>query len=257
MSRTLLPLAIPVLLLVAPARAQPQPTSGRNAEEIVADYKSAMKAYREAKVLAKDESAKQALMKEKWPDGKTWVLAVRAALDAAPDARPAASVLAWLFHHESDKDARRRIWERLCQEHLDSEAMADVCTSIQYGYPGSEPVLRGLVEKSPHRAVRGQACYSLAQEIRRAGSLSRDDPTPETAERMTGVLERVVREFADLPHFFRGSLGNAAECDLFELRHLLVGKVAPDIEGKDLDGVPFKLSDYRGKVVVVDFWGHW
>jgi hypothetical protein len=24
-----------------------------------------------------------------------------------------------------------------------------------------------------------------------------------------------------------------------------------------MDGVPFKLSDYRGKVVVVDFWGHW
>jgi cytochrome oxidase Cu insertion factor (SCO1/SenC/PrrC family) len=36
-----------------------------------------------------------------------------------------------------------------------------------------------------------------------------------------------------------------------------VGQVAPDIEGDDLDGVPFKLSDYRGKVVVLDFWGNW
>jgi hypothetical protein len=35
------------------------------------------------------------------------------------------------------------------------------------------------------------------------------------------------------------------------------GKPAPEIEGKDLDGVPFKLSDYRGKVVLLDFWGHW
>ena len=32
---------------------------------------------------------------------------------------------------------------------------------------------------------------------------------------------------------------------------------APDIIGHDLDGVPFKLSDYRGKVVVIDFWGDW
>ena len=24
-----------------------------------------------------------------------------------------------------------------------------------------------------------------------------------------------------------------------------------------LDGQKFKLSDYRGKVVVLDFWGHW
>lgn len=36
-----------------------------------------------------------------------------------------------------------------------------------------------------------------------------------------------------------------------------VGAVAPDIAGKDLDGVAFKLSDYRGKVVVLDFWGFW
>jgi cytochrome oxidase Cu insertion factor (SCO1/SenC/PrrC family) len=36
-----------------------------------------------------------------------------------------------------------------------------------------------------------------------------------------------------------------------------VGQVAPEIEGQDLDGQPFKLSDYRGKVVLLDFWGNW
>ena len=33
-----------------------------------------------------------------------------------------------------------------------------------------------------------------------------------------------------------------------------VNMVAQDIAGEDLDGVPFKLSDYRGKVVLLDFW---
>ena len=36
-----------------------------------------------------------------------------------------------------------------------------------------------------------------------------------------------------------------------------IGNQAPDITGADIDGVPFKLSDYRGKVVVLDFWGDW
>lgn len=36
-----------------------------------------------------------------------------------------------------------------------------------------------------------------------------------------------------------------------------VGTVAPDIQGTDLDGVEFKLSDYRGKVVLLSFSGEW
>jgi peroxiredoxin len=41
------------------------------------------------------------------------------------------------------------------------------------------------------------------------------------------------------------------------LTSLGVGKVAPEITGTDLEGVGFKLSDYRGKVVVVIFSGEW
>ena len=36
-----------------------------------------------------------------------------------------------------------------------------------------------------------------------------------------------------------------------------VGFLAPEIEGVDLDGTQFKLSDYRGKVVMLDFYGDW
>ncbi|MCA3009596.1 MAG: hypothetical protein INH34_14575 [Phycisphaerales bacterium] len=44
---------------------------------------------------------------------------------------------------------------------------------------------------------------------------------------------------------------------LFEIENLQVGCKSPEIEGVDTDGVPFKLSDYRGKVVLLDFWGFW
>ena len=32
------------------------------------------------------------------------------------------------------------------------------------------------------------------------------------------------------------------------------GISAPDVEGSDLEGKPMKLSDFRGKVVVLEFW---
>ena len=35
------------------------------------------------------------------------------------------------------------------------------------------------------------------------------------------------------------------------------GVPAPEIAGEDLDGAPFRLSDYRGKVVLLAFWGNW
>src|SRR5690349_6708177 len=36
-----------------------------------------------------------------------------------------------------------------------------------------------------------------------------------------------------------------------------VGALAPEIAGRDLEGVAFQLSDYRGRVVLLDFWGDW
>jgi peroxiredoxin len=48
-----------------------------------------------------------------------------------------------------------------------------------------------------------------------------------------------------------------AERLLYEVKHLAIGLEVPDLEGKDLDDTVFKLSDYRGKVVFLDFWAHW
>jgi hypothetical protein len=36
-----------------------------------------------------------------------------------------------------------------------------------------------------------------------------------------------------------------------------VGQPAPEINGEDIDGVAFQLSDYRGKVVMLNFWASW
>jgi len=45
--------------------------------------------------------------------------------------------------------------------------------------------------------------------------------------------------------------------DIYIIENLTVGKKAPDIIGKDQEGKEFKLSDYHGKVVLLDFWGIW
>ena len=65
------------------------------------------------------------------------------------------------------------------------------------------------------------------------------------------LFDRLVAELGDTPH------GRRAEAELFEIKHLGVGCEAPDFDASTIDGHEFKLSDYRGKVVLLDFYGFW
>ena len=55
----------------------------------------------------------------------------------------------------------------------------------------------------------------------------------------------------------KGTLGKFATAKLDEVTNIVEGKPAPEINGVDVEGKPLKLSDYRGKVVVLVFWGSW
>jgi peroxiredoxin len=73
------------------------------------------------------------------------------------------------------------------------------------------------------------------------------------------LYEKVISEFGDLrnPPTSRFTFAQLAEAELKALRSIGTGKTAPDIEAADVDGHVFKLSDYRGKVVVLSFSGSW
>ena len=56
-------------------------------------------------------------------------------------------------------------------------------------------------------------------------------------------------------------LGNTELADVYDRKadpkYELWGKPVPDFSATDLDGSPISLQDYRGKVVLLDFWGVW
>ncbi|MCB1225215.1 MAG: TlpA family protein disulfide reductase, partial [Verrucomicrobiales bacterium] len=52
-------------------------------------------------------------------------------------------------------------------------------------------------------------------------------------------------------------LADQASDMLFEIANLTPGAVVPDVTGKDIDGTEFSITDYRGKYVVLIFWGDW
>ena len=56
-------------------------------------------------------------------------------------------------------------------------------------------------------------------------------------------------------------LGNAELANEYRIKAdpvlALIGKTVPDFSAMDLDGNPISLEQYRGKVVLLDFWAVW
>lgn len=75
------------------------------------------------------------------------------------------------------------------------------------------------------------------------------------------VVAGEVREgwelWRDLRVSDESTYSEAVQWGLRELELLHLGAPAPEIEGVDLHGRPLKLSEYRGKVVLLDFWASW
>jgi hypothetical protein len=142
----------------------------------------------------------------------------------------------------------------LMTDHVQSDKIGQLCYVMGFRpSPAGEKFLRAVLEKNPHKNVQGVACLALAMQLK---NRARGDKA--VLKEAEDLFERAADKYADVKVPFGGTVGNKAKGQLAEQRGLYaIGKTAPDIEGTDQDGVKFKLSDYRGKVVLIDFWGHW
>jgi hypothetical protein len=147
----------------------------------------------------------------------------------------------------------------LLKHHVDNPEMGVLCFQLgRQGAPGGEKLFRAVAEKSKSNDAKGLAWLALGQSLfgqSNQGDLA-DDKRDELRKEAEEALQTVIDKFADAKLFNR-TAGDLAAGTLFEVQHLAVGKEVPDLEGEDLDGTEFKLSDYRGKVVFLDFWAHW
>ena len=106
--------------------------------------------------------------------------------------------------------------------------------------------LRLIVEKSGNEKVSQSATYHLASLLsKKEASKAEGIALMKKLQATDGLAERNPK------------LHKQIESELFIAENLSIGSTAPDIVGKDHEGKEFKLSDYRGQVVLLDFWGIW
>jgi thiol-disulfide isomerase/thioredoxin len=141
-------------------------------------------------------------------------------------------------------------FDRLIRDYLDSPAMADLCPLLE-GHPEGEKALRKIREQNPSKLVKALAALSLASILG-----ENPKPTPSQMAEAESLFAKAIEEAKGIKGFPEERL-REAEGSLFEIRHLSVGKSAPELESADLDGKKVKLSDLKGKVVVLDIWTTW
>ena len=95
---------------------------------------------------------------------------------------------------------------------------------------------------------------SFADQLRKADRRAIEHKAEE-------ILQRVIADYGDISYInqqvaTKETLAAVANRELFEIRSLSVGKKAPEITGQDVDGKPMTLSEFRGKVVLLDFGSH-
>ena len=143
------------------------------------------------------------------------------------------------------------------------------------GSDAALPFLGWVLQNAPRNRKAHGAAVAALDEIAKARAAEYDpngDPSEKQRYRESRNSVRHLKYDTVSDEVFAQtllaakSLALAAESEairaasarsVFKLENLRVGMVAPEIVGTDLAGVEFNLSDYRDKVVVIDFWGDW
>jgi len=202
------------------------------------------------------------------------------ALDALVQAVWQVNGTPWPVELVGEDTARSRAFELIQRGHIRSDQLGPLCQRVSYGFCKEyETFLRAVLAKNPHKDIRATACLSLGHFLNNrlqrldlckeqpdlarefAGLYGKDylaellrHDRDKAIEEIEAVFEQAAQKYGDVKLPDGDMVAERAKAELFGIRNLSVGKEAPDIDGEDEDGRRFKLSDYRGKVVLLDFW---
>ncbi len=272
----------------ATAQGTPTPSRTERLAAVAADfnslkttYKAEMDALRdEAKRAAegKDKAAAQAATEEHRKRTQAIVVRLRK-IEAEKQPKYVAELTALLNEDAKDgvaceaavllmtlgrgvDQAQAQAFQALAAHHAADPRVEKVLPAVLYDEgDAADRFLADVVKRNPSATCKGMACLVLGDRAeRRTGSADTPDAAAaEAAKQATAFYRRAAAEAGgidiDAVPFHKGKLADLAGAG--ERRLALVGRPAPMLAGEGLDGKPMKLTDYRGKVVILDFWATW
>lgn len=251
--RVLVFLLLSLVSVVAQEAASPLAIEIRS---IIDDYENSVRANTQKIIAATTEEEKnkyRSSIPSAGPAATKMMQLVQANLDK-PDVVKAVS---WLVTGAANFPEGQEALKMLGTTFAGRKGIAAAVKQLEYHGLPAEPVLKAVIEKNTNREEKAAALYALGAVHFKNFDASADRVSGEASkDKALDYFQQLNAEFADVT--IQGfKLSDFTAKMLFEMTNLQVGCEAPEIEGKDADGVNFKLSDYRGKHVIVIFWGGW
>lgn len=212
------------------------------------------------------------------------VLAKEALLIAGREieSKEAEELLHWIVEGGGNTETAQIATERLIEHHVTSPASIRKFLSYAINPTRCIPKLfAGFKRASPgdgqhwivlaSSAIHQKSLLLIADELVAGGSGASQYHTQLGSELIARLVKEDAKEFeAQVIARFRDlstqhgekSIGGMtikelAEGSIFAVQHLRLGKVAKGLSGKTLDGKVVKIEDFRGKVLLIDFWATW
>lgn len=145
----------------------------------------------------------------------------------------------------------------LATTYAGSSGIAATVRQLEYQGLFGEPAALAVLKQNKNRDEIAAALYTLGAIHFKNFDASADRASAEASKpKCIDYFQRLNAEYSDV--VIQGfKLSDLAGKMLFEMTNLQAGSEAPEIEGKDKNGKALKLSDFRGKHVIVIFWGGW
>jgi peroxiredoxin len=135
------------------------------------------------------------------------------------------------------------------QHHLKSPRLLPMCEALVASPdPHSMAILEKVAAENPDQKIQGVAALGCAILLKQLG----DDPG--IMQRRLAHLRKAIIQSADLA-FGGSTVAEVAKDELYVINNLTKGREAPGLTGMDSAGRDLHLSDFRGKVVYLLFWG--
>lgn len=242
----------------------------QGAERIVKECRLAELEWQQQMLAARTTAQKSAVMKRR-PDLGRYSTEMVGEIGNALNQKWTMPYIIWLlnYHGGLTNSEVNNLIGLIEKFHMNSPMLGEFCIALapagnSTGQPAQASIdgkvvnltmekihfIESIINSKRSKPLRGQACLALS------GVLASMGDSGEINKRRLDLIRKAIINAAETK-VGELTVADLAKEEVYRMSKLSKRAAAPDLIGRDSRSQPMRLSDFRGKVVVLVFWTSW